>query len=465
LSRCIPTASTQLIRHAEPGEFTRRAFLNNRLDLTQVEALSDVLCAQTEQQRRLSVRGTSGRLAKTYEDWRARLLQARAELEALIDFQEDQHFDEEPGVLAASVAGQVVRLKRRIERHIENAVRGELLRNGIGIALLGAPNAGKSSLLNRIVGREAAIVSQEAGTTRDVVEVGLDVAGYFCRLGDMAGLRSSNNSPEDITQVQTQLAEASVGKIEEEGIRRAKQRALESDVLIVVLSVELDHNAEPYLPFPSDVLSTANESGSEIVVVINKIDLIPQPNRQTLIATWAASLRPYFKNLEPDRVFPISCKLASTTSEHQSVAIDPDPGNIQIFLRGLSAVFKRMTEPISLGFDQHTTSVADDPSLFQDSLGASERHKLLLEECRGHLDTFLGQVYFPALSTATKFERLGEETNGPREEDVDIVIAAESLREAADCLARITGKGEAGDVEEVLGVVFEKYVFPSRALV
>ena len=430
-----------------------------------------MLCAQTEQQRRLSVRGTSGRLAKTYEDWRARLLRARAELEALIDFQEDQHFDEEPAVLAASVAGQVVGLKRRIERHVENAMRGELLRNGIGIALLGAPNAGKSSLLNRVVGREAAIVSQEAGTTRDVVEVGLDVGGYFCRLGDMAGLRSSGGGNSlamtgDSTQVQAQLTETSVGKIEEEGIRRAKQRALESDLLIVVISAELDRNDEPHLPFPSDVLSTANECESEIVVVINKIDLIPPPNRETVIATWAAALRPHFTNLEPDRVFPISCKLASTDAECQPEAIDPDPdpdpGNIQAFLHGLEAVFKRMTEPVPHGSDPHTTSAADDPSLLHDSLGASERHKLLLEECRGHLDAFLGQVNFPALSAPTGFERLGEDTNGRREEDIDIVIAAESLRAAADCLARITGRGEAGDVEEVLGVVFEKYVFYFR---
>ena len=411
------------------------------------------------------MRGTTGRLARTYEGWRRGLLLARAELEALIDFQEDQHFDEEPGVLAASVARQVVRLKGEIERHVENAMRGELLRNGIGIALLGTPNAGKSSLLNRVVGREAAIVSQEAGTTRDVVEVGLDVGGYLCRLGDMAGLRSSNDSPEavrDVEQEHSQFTETSVGKIEEEGIRRAKQRALESDVLIVVLSVELNRNGEPHLPLPPDVLSTANECGNEIVVVINKIDLIPPPNRQTLISIWSTSLRPHFKNLEPDRVFPISCKLASTTSESHPAAIDPDPGNVQAFLHGLTAVFKRMTDPVHHGSDQHTSSAVDDPSLFQDSLGASERHRLLLEECRGHLEAFLGQVHFPVLSPMAKVEGLGEDINEPREADVDIVIAAESLRAAADCLARITGRGEAGDVEEVLGVVFEKYVSLSR---
>jgi tRNA modification GTPase len=107
----------------------------------------------------------------------------------LIDFSEDQHFDDSPALLCASVANQVRVLRVQMEAHVANAVRGELLRSGISIALLGAPNAGKSSLLNRIVGRDAAIVSQEAGTTRDVVEVGVDLGGWLVKIGDMAGLR------------------------------------------------------------------------------------------------------------------------------------------------------------------------------------------------------------------------------------------------------------------------------------
>ena len=175
------------IRYAEPGEFTRRAFANNRMDLPQIESLGETLSASTEQQRQISVRGTTSSLAVRYEQWRMLLLAARGELEALIDFSEDQHFDESPAQLCASVAAQVQALRGQMEAHVANAVRGELLRNGISMALLGAPNAGKSSLLNRIVGRDAAIVSQEAGTTRDIVEVNVDLGGWLVRIGDMAG--------------------------------------------------------------------------------------------------------------------------------------------------------------------------------------------------------------------------------------------------------------------------------------
>jgi len=193
------------------------------MDLPQIEALGETLSASTEQQRKLSVRGTTSQLAARYEQWRLLLLLARGELEALIDFSEDQHFDESPAILGVSVASQIRALRIDMEAHIVNAMRGELLRSGINVALLGAPNAGKSSLLNRIVGRDAAIVSQEAGTTRDVVEVGVDLGGWLVKIGDMAGLRRAGVIPGDV-----------VGTIEQEGIKRAKQRALESDVLIVV---------------------------------------------------------------------------------------------------------------------------------------------------------------------------------------------------------------------------------------
>jgi len=426
-------ASASRVRYAEPGEFTRRGFLNGRLDLTQAEALGAALAAHTEQQRKLAVRGSAGALARRYEVWRRRLLRARAELEALIDFQEDQHLDEAPAQLAASVARQVAELRALVEAHIANAMRGELLRNGIGIALLGEPNAGKSSLLNRIVGREAAIVSEEAGTTRDVVEVGLDIGGYFCRLGDMAGLRSGGAGSDATKPSAQSLSSDQIGKVEEEGIRRAKQRALESDVVIVVLNVELEDTGEPSLLLPPDVIDTANGCGGKVVIVINKIDLIESQARSNILQEWIATLLAIFENVTHNHIFPISCKLASEPLSSEPA--DSDPGKIQAFLCGLTSVFQAMTDPL-------TTNASEDASLFQESLGASERHRLLLEQCRDNLEAFLGQVQVP--------ESISE--------DVDIVVAAESLREAADNLAQITGRGSAGDVEEVLGVVFEKYV-------
>ena len=178
------------VRYAEPGEFTRRAFLNGRLDLAQVESLGDTLAAETEHQRRAAVRGNSGILGKTYDGWREQLLLARGEIEALIDFSEDQHFDESPTELLTNVRMLVEDMLNSIRVHKLGSQRSELLRNGIRIALLGPPNAGKSSLMNQIVGREASIVSAEAGTTRDIVEASLDIRGYLCSFADTAGIRT-----------------------------------------------------------------------------------------------------------------------------------------------------------------------------------------------------------------------------------------------------------------------------------
>jgi tRNA modification GTPase len=206
--------SKHTIRYAEAGEFTRRAFQNDRLDLGQVEALSDALSAETEQQRRAAMRGNSGKLGRTYEEWRQLLLAARGELEALIDFSEDQHFDESPAQLMGNVTRQIGPILSAIRRHQAGSRCGELLKRGIRISLLGPPNAGKSSLLNIIVDREASIVNEEAGTTRDIVEVSVDIGGYLCVFADTAGLRSM-----------------SVGAVEQEGIRRAKAKAKDSDLV------------------------------------------------------------------------------------------------------------------------------------------------------------------------------------------------------------------------------------------
>jgi len=407
------------IRYAEPGEFTRRAFANNRMDLPQIESLGETLSASTEQQRKISVRGTTSSLAVRYEHWRMLLLQARGELEALIDFSEDQHFDESPAVLCASVASQVRALQVQMEAHVANAVRGEMLRNGISIALLGAPNAGKSSLLNRIVGRDAAIVSEEAGTTRDVVEIGLDLGGWLVKIGDMAGLRQAGVAGASV-----------VGAVEQEGIKRAKQRALESDVLIVVQDATAEMDPE--------VMATAKQCadvGIEVIVALNKRDQLYTFDISR--AKWEEKIHSAL-GLSKDRLCFITCKPLTGPIPY------PTSDNIPEFLTILQDTFKSMTAALVPDSDP-------DPSIWQESLGATERQRLLLSECLSHLSAFLTTVTEPSADTT----RTGEELPGEADE-VDIVVAAECLRSAADALARITGRGDSGDVEEVLGVVFEK---------
>ncbi|OQE06969.1 hypothetical protein PENVUL_c015G03259 [Penicillium vulpinum] len=433
----------QTVRYAEPGEFTRRAFMNDRLSLPQIEALGDTLSADTEQQRRLAVRGSSDALVKRYERWRQGLLYARGELEALIDFSEDQHFDESTEELVSSVAGQVRALSVQIGFHIANASRGELLRTGIRVALLGAPNAGKSSLLNRVVGKEAAIVSTEQGTTRDIVDVGLDLGGWYCKLGDMAGIRAEGSSGEGVV----------IGAVEKEGIRRARERALESDVVIVVVSLE-DTATGVRLFVEPEVLGAVNdcvEAGKCLVVAINKCDKLHTPLESSVPQSLFDTIHDIFPSVPVDRVFAISCEEAKRGASSLNTATDP--GNLQVFLRGLITTFEQIASPLGADGD----GCQYDISYWEDSLGVTHRQSSNLQKCLDHLDDFLSQASsVECLDESSSEKQLGS-LYSHAESEVDIVTAAEHLRFAADMLAKITGKGESGDVEDVLGVVFEKF--------
>jgi tRNA modification GTPase len=426
-------STAHTIRHAEPGEFTKRAFYNNRLDLTQIEALGDSLSAETEQQRRLAVNGTENGLGSRYEKWRHLLLYARGELEALIDFSEDQHFDESPADLTSSISKQITRLKREMMLHIQNASKGELLRNGISIALLGAPNAGKSSLLNRIVGREAAIVSSEEGTTRDIVDVSVDIGGWLCRLGDMAGLRRASSAQNSMP------SSDAIGVIEKEGMRRAKTRALTSDLVLVMLSLEKSMERGPAsLMIDENLFETVHECeklGKPMIVVINKIDKLKLSLGQGRDENLFLEVNKLFPSVPKEHVFLISCLEASNQS-----LLNQDPGNIQSLLRGLQSYFAVLTNPSSPS--EHTF----DRSYWEQSLSVSHRQSEYLRQCLHHLDDFLSQV----------LSQYHSDDHEDLVSEIDIVAAAEHLRFAANCLAKITGKGEAGDVEDVLGVVFEK---------
>ncbi|CAH1252550.1 GTPBP3 [Branchiostoma lanceolatum] len=202
------------LRPAEAGEFTKRAFQNGKLDLTEVEGLADLIHAETEAQRKQALRQMEGDLSRLYSDWSRRLLKCVANVEAYIDFSEDENI--EAGVLD-EVEREVCQLTEELERHLSDGRRGERLRSGVQVAILGQPNVGKSSLLNAVCQRPAAIVTPIAGTTRDVVESAVNLGGYPVLLSDTAGLRET----EDI--------------VEREGVRRARQRAQQADISVLVL--------------------------------------------------------------------------------------------------------------------------------------------------------------------------------------------------------------------------------------
>ncbi len=235
-------------RLAEPGEFTRRAFEHGKLDLTEAEGIADLVAAETAAQRRQALQQMDGALHRLYETWRSAGLRALAHLEAAIDFPDEDL----PGGLADEVRIAIAALRKDVSAHLEDR-RGERLREGLSIAIIGPPNAGKSSLLNLLARRDAAIVSETAGTTRDVIEVHLDLGGWPVVLADTAGLRASPDA------------------IEQEGVRRAKARAAAADLRLLVLDASGDWRTE------RDTLIAATENWNPAfdIVVANKSDLAP----------------------------------------------------------------------------------------------------------------------------------------------------------------------------------------------
>ncbi|KAK5627423.1 hypothetical protein RRF57_003138 [Xylaria bambusicola] len=436
------------IRYAEPGEFTRRAFMNDRLDLAQVEALSETLAAETEQQRRAAVRGSSGSLGRTYEDWRCKLLAARAEMEALIDFQEDQHFDESPASLVSSISQQIHDILRSIKVHEMASQRAELLRNGIQVALLGPPNAGKSSFMNQVVGREASIVSGESGTTRDIVEANLDIRGYLCTFADTAGFRTAttttaSRAASDDDHVTHPHPQTRIGVVEEEGIRRARTRAAQSDIIIVLASVEekkehaaiggQHHGRHHYeIRYDTETLKLAAACPQRLVL-INKIDTVPTPaDLGPLVRAFQDNVLNKIPGLEDTTPTLISCKEARR-GDKKNQSSDHDLGGVRLVADRLVLAFQNMTEL---------------PTSLQDLHGVTERQRQLLMQCRDSLEEY---VY------VTENEGGDDDDDAAAaRDDIDLTMAAEHLRYAASCLGRITGRGEAGDVEEILGVIFEK---------
>jgi len=236
-------------RPAEPGEFTRRAFENGRLDLTAVEGLADLIAAETGAQRRQAFRQLKGLIGDRAEAWRLQIIEALARVEARIDFSDEADVPED---LVAPALRAAQQLRGDIAAALADSGRGERLRHGLVVAIAGPPNAGKSTLLNRLARREAAIVSPHPGTTRDVIEVHLDLDGYPVTLLDTAGIRDSDDP------------------VEQEGVRRARGRAAAADLILWVIDGSAGEAGG------ADRIGA--ESKSECWRIKNKIDLVaPTP--------------------------------------------------------------------------------------------------------------------------------------------------------------------------------------------
>jgi len=235
----------QNVRLAEAGEFTKRAFLNNKFDLTAAEGIADLINAETIMQHKQAIRQARGVLEELYNNWRSQLLRIISLLEAYIDFPDEDI----PDSVLNEVLNTHKKLVNEISEYLNDNRKGELLRSGLKLAIIGPPNAGKSSLLNFLMQRDIAIVSNIAGTTRDIIEGHLDIGGYPIILQDTAGIRGKSS---DI--------------IEQEGIKRAIDSAKKADIKIVMFDAgTLDSSIS------EDIVGLIDEN---TITVINKIDLI-----------------------------------------------------------------------------------------------------------------------------------------------------------------------------------------------
>jgi tRNA modification GTPase len=419
------------LRPAEPGEFTRRAFENGKLDLTAVEGLADLVMAETEGQRRQALRQMQGSLGKQAESWREKLTRALALIEARIDFSDEADVPED------LVAPALV-LARELETEIAAALaddrRGERLREGLVVAIAGPPNAGKSTLLNRIARREAAIVSPYAGTTRDVIEVHLDLHGLPVTLLDTAGIRDTGDP------------------VEMEGVRRARERAAAADLLLWVVDASESGGEAPPAPPAGPVAESkapaagggagtgrsmvsasaekaafAADRGSSpqsppVWLVRNKIDLVPSAERrnETEFSNETSNERrvkptKVLKNIVNDELTP------AKQSNEQEFIKDENVFNISAATGGgLDALLARLA-----AFAESFLAGAEP------ALVTRERHRRALEDA------------LAALRRALKPELAARED-----------LLAEELRLAARALARLTGRV---DVEEILDVIFRDF--------
>ncbi|KAL2076060.1 hypothetical protein VTL71DRAFT_1003 [Oculimacula yallundae] len=403
------------IRAAAPGEFTRRAFDNEKLDLGQIESLGDTLSAETELQRRAALRGRSGELSRIYEGWRHSLIEELAHAAADTDHSEDHSLDNMEGIWPRIIE-KVTKMQDEMLLHQTGAKRGSLLRKGIQVSLIGKPNAGKSSLFNLIVGRAASIVNQQAGTTRDVIEATIDYEGYLCTFADTAGVRATDFD-----------GTTDIGAIEEEGIKRAMMKAADADVIVYVAAIEADSGSPtgysvPVMEDLVSVIQVADGVVKPLIIVVNKIDKASPEEVDATVEIFLKTFYQFIRASMTTVVHPYPINYVSASKAEAGLVKE---SNIRGIATSLIQVFEKMTNmPIE---SEHL-------------LGVTERQGQLLKSCSSHLGDFVAEA-----SRATP--------------PPDNSIATLHLELAAKCLAEMTGRFEgAGDVDEILGVVFSKYV-------
>ncbi|MDR3508985.1 MAG: tRNA uridine-5-carboxymethylaminomethyl(34) synthesis GTPase MnmE [Caulobacteraceae bacterium] len=355
----IETLGQLGLRLAEPGEFTRRAFERGKLDLSQAEAIADLVDAETEAQRRQALAQLDGELSHRHAVWRETLIEALAGLEAAVDFPDEDL----PETVAEQTRAPIAEVAADLDLALADGERGQRVRDGYQIALIGAPNAGKSSLLNALSGSEVAIVTSTPGTTRDVIEVVLNLAGFRVLVADTAGLREAGDV------------------IEAEGVRRAGDRAARADLRLIVVdggAADQGWRTAQTWARPGDL------------VLINKSDLAPGMGGRDA-RTWA----------EDQGLEVLALSLSTGV--------------------GLSAVVDRLTDKVVSAL-----SGAEFPA------ATRERHRRDLTTARDHLQRALAEL------------------NGRFE----VELAAEDVRLAARCLARVGGRI---DAEDVLDRVFARF--------
>ncbi len=383
------------LRPAEAGEFTRRAFDNGKLDLSEVEGLADLIAAETEAQRRQALRQMEGALSRRTEDWSAGLVAALAHAEAAIDFPDE----ELPQDLQDRLSHNISWLQQEIAQYLDDRHRGEHLRDGLYVAIIGPPNVGKSTLLNALARRPVAIVSEVAGTTRDVIEVHLDLGGYPVALAETAGLRAAEPEAGAARGAEGGVVGGAVGQaaVEAEGIRRARARAAAADLKLAVFDLRDAPVLDP---------TTLALVDADTLVVLNKCDLVSSPER-----------------IEVGGVpgLPISAKTGA----------------------GMAALLARLETEVEARLGGGGASAAV----------TRVRHRRALEDCAAALERAAAarapELAAPELAAP---ELVASELVAP--ELVAPELVAEDLRLALRALGRITGRV---DVEDVLDVIFRDF--------